>query len=128
MDFGGKTVALDFDGVLCTYESGWTGPTPTDPPNVGALDFVRRLIAANAKVIIFSTRASDAEGYAGIVNWLKLHKFPVLEVTPSKPAAIAYVDDRAVTFRRYSSGVCNWDDCFGQIGDLASVRPHGAPA
>lgn len=125
MDFGGKTVAVDFDGVLHSYESGWNGPLPTDDPVPGAQDFIRHLLACNAKVIIFSTRATEAEGMAGIINWLRKEGFPAVEVTPMKPVAVAYVDDRAVAFRRFPDGSGNWDDCLDAAVALAQARPHG---
>jgi hypothetical protein len=125
MDFGGKTVAVDFDGVLHSYVSGWNGPLPTDDPVPGAVEFILHLQACNAKVIIFSTRATEAEGLAGIVNWLRKHGFPPVEVTHLKPVAVAYVDDRAVPFRRFTDGRGNWNDCLDAIDDLAHARPHG---
>jgi hypothetical protein len=98
----GKTVALDFDGVLHSYVSGWTGVEPTDPPTPGALDFVRELLAAGVVVRILTTRAQTPEGQTATVRWLIQHGFrdhqntEDLLVTCEKIPAVAYVDDRAV--------------------------------
>jgi hypothetical protein len=128
MDFGGKTVAIDFDGVLHSYDSGWVGRIPTDPPIEGAQEFICLLIERNAKPVIHSTRAAESAGYAGILSWLRKHNFPPVEVTAQKPVAVAYIDDRAVTFRRTASGRGNWAACLEQVEELAEARPHGAGA
>lgn len=92
-----KTIALDFDGVLHSYTSGWTGPVPFDPPVPGAQAFVEDLIK-KFHVVIFSRRALDTEGKAGIIAWLKHYGFPYLQCVPEKPNADLYVDDRGFRF------------------------------
>lgn len=94
----GRTVALDFDVPIHSYVSGWTGPTPTDPPTPGALEMVRRLLDSHVNVVIYSTRAETPEGTAAMIDWLARHGFPPVPVTAGKPLAVAYIDDRAVPF------------------------------
>lgn len=50
-------VALDFDGVLHSYTSGYTGPIPFDPPVLGAQTFCAELIRRGYVLSIFTTRA-----------------------------------------------------------------------
>lgn len=97
----GKTVALDFDGVLHSYTSGWTGESPTDPPMPYAVEFVTHLHDLGAKVVVYSTRAASYLGRVGMLAWFTEHGFPLDgdDITCEKPPAIAYVDDRAVEFR-----------------------------
>lgn len=95
----GQTVALDFDGVLHSYVSGWTGVVPTDPPVPGAAAFCRDLLAAGYKVAVVSTRCRNDGGVAAVADWLVKHGFPLgMFVTCEKVPAVAYVDDRAVYF------------------------------
>jgi ribonucleotide monophosphatase NagD (HAD superfamily) len=87
-----KTVCLDFDGVIHEYK-GWNngelnGPLP------GAKDFIQKLIESNYQVIIHTTREP-----AVVKAWLAMYALPLLDVSATKPPAIAYVDDRAVVFR-----------------------------
>lgn len=49
-------IALDFDGVLHSYTSGWTGEIPMDPPTPGAVVFVEELLRQGYKLHIFTTR------------------------------------------------------------------------
>lgn len=104
--FAGRTVVVDFDGVLHSYASGWTGVRPQDPPEPGALEFVEWLIENGAHVVIMSTRANRRRGMRAIRHWLRDHGFPALTVTHRKVNAVAYVDDRAVP---YAGG--NWSAC-----------------
>lgn len=94
----GSTVALDFDGPIHSYRSGWQGFRPADPPTEGALDFVRMLLAAGANVVVHTSRADCDAGVQGVKRYLHEHGFPPLEVTYRKVPAAAYVDDRAVHF------------------------------
>ena len=53
-----KIIALDFDGVIHSYTSGWQGPrTISDPPVPGAMEFIVRLQDADFKVVVFSSRS-----------------------------------------------------------------------
>ncbi len=90
------TIAIDFDGVLHSYASGWTGEWPEDPPNLGAAAFVESLIEEGYRVVVHTARANREEGIRMVAAWLREWRFPPLEVTAMKPRALAYVDDRAV--------------------------------
>lgn len=119
----GKTVAVDFDGVLHAYTRGWTGEIPEDPPMPGALDFVVRLLDAGAEVVVYTTRASTPGGLAATCRWLERYAFPAdrLRVTDGKPMAVAYVDDRAVPFDR-TLGAAAWENALDGCSRLAAPR------
>ena len=88
------TVAVDLNGVLDTY-SGWRGEAHTDPPRPGAREFLQEL-AREYKVVVFTTQPAER-----VWRWLREHEMAayVAEVTDRKPPAVAYIDDRALTFR-----------------------------
>lgn len=118
-----KTIAVDFDGVLHPYTKGWIGSVPdNEPPIMGAAQFLTDLREQGYEVVVFSTRADHPDGLNGILEWLEYHGLlaDVVRVTHKKPAAIAYVDDRAVPFTG------SWGDVHDGIARLASSRPHGA--
>lgn len=118
-----RTVAVDFDGVLHPYTEGWVGSVPADePPMPGARDFLRRLIESGYRIVVFSTRCDHEDGLVGTRNWLLAHGLLgfIDDVTCQKPAAVAYVDDRAVPF------VGDWADVHAGIERLANGRSHGA--
>lgn len=118
----GSTVALDFDGPVHSYRSGWTGFAATDPPTPGALTFVRTLLGAGARVVIHTSRADCAAGVKGVREFLGLHGFPELEVTYEKVPAAAYVDDRAVPF---DPRVPDWPRVLADVARLCAVRHRG---
>jgi hypothetical protein len=93
-----RTIAIDFDGVIHGYESGWTGPVPGDPPVPGAREGIAGIRALGFQVVVFTCRALTDEGRRGIVGWLAQHGIEVDEVTAIKPHAELYVDDRAWRF------------------------------
>jgi hypothetical protein len=127
-----KTVAVDWDGTLHPYTKGWTGSEPDDePPIPGAEDFLVGLVEAGYTVVIFSARADHLDGAQGIIRYL--HKWMPrafgalrgqgdIHVTHIKVPAIAYVDDRGVTFRG------DYDATRAAIDELAMGRAHGAAA
>lgn len=100
---GPRTVAIDFDGPIHSYVSGWTGPVPTDLPVLGAKEAILAYLRAGLNVVIYSTRAETPEGDAGIREYMRLH-FPSsihnhITVTSKKPIAVLYIDDRGFEFR-----------------------------
>ena len=126
-----RRVAVDYDGTLHPYSKGWTGSEPDDePPIPGAEDFLLGLLADGYEVVIFSTRADHPEGREGIIRWFGKHMRSVfyamrddgtVRVTHEKPAAVAYVDDRAVPF---VNG--DYTAARAEVDRLAAGRPHGA--
>ncbi|MGW7723109.1 hypothetical protein ACWGJ6_07135 [Streptomyces canus] len=117
-DLTGGVVAVDFDGVLHSYTSGWTGYQPIDPPEPGAREFVEWLMDQGAEVVIVSSRANRRRGVRAIRQWLQVHGFPEVEITHRKVRAVAYVDDRAVPY-----GQGNWGACRSRIAGLSAHLP-----
>jgi hypothetical protein len=91
-------IAVDFDGVIHSYVSGWTGPVPVDPPVLGARDAIATVRALGFEVHVFSCRALTTEGRDGIRGWLALHDIRVDLITGQKPHAVLYIDDRGARF------------------------------
>lgn len=112
-----RTIALDFDGVVHAYTSRFT-PIPADPPREGALRFVNQLVDEGFTIIYHTARAGNASYIDHVLDWLKRYHFPPGEVTAFKPAAIAYVDDRAV----YAGPFTSWDRVLFDIHELEADR------
>lgn len=91
------TIAVDMDGTIHAYSKGWYDGSMYDEPIPGAIDALLNLMNRGYTVVIFSARPADI-----IRPWMEKHwinKFyPMPEITNIKPAAIAYIDDRAVKF------------------------------
>jgi hypothetical protein len=120
----GKRIMIDFDGVIHSYTSGWTGLEPVDKPVPGAKEFIWHLQSLGYHVSIFTTRALHDGGPQAVTRWLADHGFidcdkidiPVVGV---KYGAELYIDDRAYRF----NGL--WDELY-QIVDSGSFKPwHG---
>lgn len=114
-----KLIAIDFDGVLHSYVSGWRGARNVpDPPVPGAIPWLELLLSEYADtpdsmcamappgritVAIFSSRSRYFGGRSAMKRWLVKHgldkrwleviKFPLF-----KPPSHVLLDDRAVTF------------------------------
>jgi hypothetical protein len=64
-------VAVDFDGVLHSYSSGWSAHDHIpDAPVDGAIEWLN-LTAAHHPVVVFTTRASTEAGRAAVIAWLR---------------------------------------------------------
>lgn len=90
----GRTVALDFDGVMNTY-TGWKGEEELFEPREGLKEFLEALRSVPYRVVVHTTRNA-----ACVRTWLERYGLFELvdEVTSLKPPAICYVDDRALLF------------------------------
>jgi hypothetical protein len=94
------TVAVDFDGVIHSYVSGWQGGTVIpDPPVPGAIEWMTE-VASVYELVVLTTRAREPGGAEAVKLWLAQNglPFPVL-VTAEKPMAVFYLDDRGWRFR-----------------------------
>lgn len=136
-----KTIAVDFDGVIHAYTSGWKGPRVIpDGPVEGAIDFLLESLSHGYTIAIYSSRSHAWGGRRAMKHWLEwhasLHFFGMflkgkdadlgmwhlagyqfgmdppadeaeeaaawlvrtIQWPKHKPPAMAYLDDRAVTF------------------------------
>lgn len=118
-----RTLSIDFDGVIHPYTEGWTGFEPADePPTRETVEFLRAAHEAGYRIVVSSVRCESEEGLAGTRRWLEKHGLMswIDDVTCQKPAAIAYIDDRAVPFTG------DWDTVRQGVSRLSMSRPHGA--
>jgi hypothetical protein len=102
-----QTIAIDFDGVIHAYSKGWYNGTAYDKPVPGALEAIDELMKTYA-VAIFTTRdvyqVGDWFVDHGRNNVTMVWTPPFwndrgrILITNVKPAALAYVDDRAIRF------------------------------
>lgn len=99
-----KLVAIDFDGVLYSFSSGWTGTDDLpDPPVKGAIKWLLRLVGTmKYDVVIFSCRNKSWRGRKAIKQWLVKYGFPkeflrLLSFPKTKPAGLL-IDDRCICF------------------------------
>lgn len=115
-----KTICLDFDGVLNTYD-GWKGEHFLFEPRPGAKEFIERLWDNGYSVVIHSTRPAHK-----IRQWMIDHKLikptSMLQIVDHKPPAIVYLDDRGICFTG------NFNLAFEQIRDFSTFweREKGA--
>lgn len=119
-----KTVALDFDGVIHKYSKGWLDGSIYDEPIPGAVEAVQELMKHFA-VFIHTTRDP-----AQVAAWLSdlgfytlidvegpnhrrqfWNELGILLITDRKLPAVAYVDDRAVTFT-------DWEQALAVLTEL----------
>jgi len=99
-------IAIDFDGVIHSFKSGWQGHGRIDDPPVdGAIEWLRMLIYSN-KVVpsIYSARSWKLLGNWRMRRWLRKHGLTKKEVGQlkfwlRKPTDDFILDDRCRRFR-----------------------------
>lgn len=121
-------IAVDFDGVINSYVSGWTGKTDLpDLPVPGAFQWLEE-ISKSYGIIIHTARFeklsdSNHKVILALDAWFRKHGLSedVLRdlqywTDPGKPKAVMYVDDRAYRFV---------GDNFPSVDVIANLRPWG---
>ena len=100
-----KIFAVDFDGVIHSYTSGWQGPRNIpDPPVEGAILWLEEMInESGMEVHIFSSRLRYWGAKKAIKDWLlKYAMYPSLvaklKFSHKKPPAHVLLDDRCLQF------------------------------
>lgn len=116
-------LCLDFDGVLHSYESGWSkrwfaAARIADGPTSGAMQWLHDAYEGGRfRVAVFSSRSKTPWGRWAMRRWLRRHLIAefgqmagpnmgplYLEILDwiewpwFKPAALITLDDRAITF------------------------------
>jgi len=105
-----KTLAIDFDGVIHSYTSGWKEVgICEDPPVPGAMTALREYVSKYT-VCIFSSRSADMDGIEAMKRYLRLHLvdefgdsvgmyiYSKLKFPMDKPPAHMTIDDRGFQF------------------------------
>jgi hypothetical protein len=99
-----KTLCVDFDGVLHSYESGWQGVGMVgDGPVPGAVEWLLAMLGEGFDVCIYSSRSKEEAGIIAMMTALKLwgmdpDDIDRLDFPTEKPAAWLTIDDRCVRF------------------------------
>ncbi len=97
------TIAVDFDGVLHSYQSPWVAAhVIPDPPVEGAMAWLAT-IAQDFDVVIHTTRGRTWRGRRAVRRWLNDRyafswQHRKWRVTDRKVPALLYVDDRGWRF------------------------------
>jgi phosphoglycolate phosphatase-like HAD superfamily hydrolase len=95
-EFKDHTIAIDFDGVIHRYSSGFQGlHNVYDPPTDGTRESLEKLKSMGYRLIIVSSRPTPA-----ITQWLQNENLSYLfdDVTNIKHPAKYYIDDHAIRF------------------------------
>lgn len=108
-----KTICVDFDGVIHSYASGWSGAgVAGDPPVPGAVEFLVELVMEGYTPAIYSARSAKPEGIEVMRDYVHqmLHKhyegddrairimLDAIQFPVTKPPALVYIDDRGFRF------------------------------
>ena len=101
-----QVIAIDFDGVIHSFELGFHDGTIYDTPIPGSIESIKK-ISKKYKIVIYTAKAKKdrplINGKTGIElvwEWLKKYDIDqyIQEVTAEKPRAICYIDDKAIRF------------------------------
>ncbi len=95
-------VAIDFDGVLATY-NGFVAKDDIKEPNPEVVKAIRLLKEKNFYILIHSTRGNEfikmyCEKFSIPVDYINRQPHREGE-NPGKPIAFVYVDDRAICYK-----------------------------
>lgn len=91
-----ETLAIDFDGVIHSYNKRWTGDIPEDLPMEGVKEALKELKENGWRLVILSTRKIRF-----IKDWLIKYKLDqyIDDITNEKIPAKVYIDDRGYRFK-----------------------------
>ena len=102
-----KNIAIDFDGVIHTFDKGFHDGTCYGEPIAGSIDAIKAL-SEHYNIIIFSAKlrpdrplVDGKTGYDLVNEWLEkydLHQY-ITDITHEKPRAKYYIDDKAIEFK-----------------------------
>lgn len=104
-----KVIAIDFDGVIHSFEHGFHDGTIYGTPILGAKEALEHF-AKNYTIILFTAKAKPdrplINGKTGIElvwEWLKKYNLDsyIYEITAEKPRAICYIDDKGIRFTNW---------------------------
>jgi hypothetical protein len=124
-------IAIDFDGVVHSYEKGWQDGVIYGTVVPGFFEWCER-VGPHFKLAIYSSRSKNQDMLLSMANWMsdqfkvwqaaqtKDSPPPTFEFISQKPAAWVTIDDRSITFRG------KWDAPELSVEGLQSFRPWNA--
>lgn len=127
--YTGPIVAVDFDGVIHSYDKGWQDGTIYGTVVPGFWEWLEAATETGLKVYIVSSRLNSQEGMADMDAWLrkewhehctkvrKIKPIPLLTYSMTRPPAVMSIDDRGFRF----TGV--WTDAALQPAAIKAFRP-----
>ena len=119
-----KTLCVDFDGVIHSYEKGWQDGEIYGTVTDGFWKWLQEAVKY-FDVVIYSSRSKTEEGRRAMAKWLadqwndQNGPMPRITFAHEKPAAWLTIDDRAVQFQG------RWD--WLPPDYLAEFKPWNAP-
>lgn len=108
-----NTIAIDFDGVIHSFELGFHDGTIYGTPIEGSIEAIKK-IAKKYTIVIYTAKAKQdrplVNGKTGtelVWEWLRKHQLDsyIKDVTAEKPRCICYVDDKAVQFINWNQAL-----------------------
>jgi hypothetical protein len=108
-----KIIAIDFDGVIHSFEKGYHDGTIYGTPIEGAIDSIKK-ISKKYDIVIYTAKAKKdrplINGKTGVeLIWEWLEKFKIREyikdITAEKPRCICYIDDKAICFKNWKQTI-----------------------
>jgi hypothetical protein len=111
-----NTIAIDFDGVIHSFEYGFHDGTIYGTPIEGSIDAIIKL-SKKYRLVIYTAKAKKDRPLIGgktgtelVWEWLEKYNIDKLisDVTAEKPRCICYIDDKAIQFK-------NWDQALSDL-------------
>ena len=108
-----NTIAIDFDGVIHSFELGFHDGTIYGTPIEGCIEAIKK-IAKKYTIVIYTAKAKKdrplINGKTGtelIWEWLRKYQLDsyIKDITAEKPRCICYVDDKAVQFINWNQAL-----------------------
>ena len=104
-----KNIAIDFDGVVHSFDKGYHDGTCYGEPLKGSLEAIE-VLSRHYNIVIFTAKAKPSRplvnGKTGtelVQEWLEKHNVMkyVSEITAEKPRAFLYIDDKGYRFENW---------------------------
>ena len=108
-----NTIAIDFDGVIHSFELGFHDGTIYGTPIEGSIEAIKK-IAKKYTIVIYTAKAKKdrplINGKTGtelIWEWLRKYQLDsyIKDITAEKPRCICYEDDKAVQFINWNQAL-----------------------
>ena len=108
-----NTIAIDFDGVIHSFELGFHDGTIYGTPIKGSIEAIKQ-IAKKYTIVIYTAKAKKdrplVNGKTGtelVWEWLERYELDsyIKDVTAEKPRCICYIDDKAIQFINWNQAL-----------------------